>query len=181
MMKIILALAVLVSSAAAFAPRLRQRMDIRMGLTVGEQFPAPALKKWGLSGKPSVIYFYGADESPSCTKQAQAFDELFDDFKGLGCNVCGVRNEKGVKGDFENSYGQKFVVDDEDEVRTEIGISKDLFGLLGGRETYVVDGKGTVTFVFNDQFKADAHAPKALSAARELPTKKAGFEFKFPF
>ena len=44
---------------------------------------------------------------------------------------------QGVKPAFEAKYNQKFVVDANDEVRNEIGIKKDFFGALGGRETYV--------------------------------------------
>lgn len=145
------------------------------------QFPTAPLKSWGLSGKPSVVYFYGADEAPSCTKQAAAFDGSLDEFKSLGVTVCGVRNEGGVKGDFSEAYGQKFVVDEGDMVREEIGIAKDLFGLLGGRETYVLDGKGEVKFVFNGQFNPNDHATEALAAAKDaFPKGKTPFEgFKF--
>jgi hypothetical protein len=67
---------------------------LKMGLSVGQTFPAAALKKWGVSGKPAVVYFYGADGSPSCTKECQAFGSTYEDFKALGCTVLGVRNEK---------------------------------------------------------------------------------------
>jgi peroxiredoxin len=45
----------------------------------------------------------------------------------------------------------------------------------------VIDGKGVVTFVFNDQFKAEAHAANALEAAKALKpvAKKGGFSFPF--
>ena len=67
-----------------------------------------------------------------------------------------------------------------DEVRNEIGVAKDLFGLLGGRETYLLDSKGVVQFVFNDQFGAEKHAANALSAAIEAFPKKKGPAFEFP-
>lgn len=75
-----------------------------------------------------------------------------------------------MKPTFASKYGQKLVVDEGDAVRNEIEIKKDLFGALGGRETYLVDGQGVVQFVFNDQFAAEAHAAKALAAAQALPT-----------
>jgi len=68
-----------------------------MGLAVGQPFPATALKNWQLAGKQAVIYFYGADESPSCTKECSAFSTSFADFKSLKCEVVGVRNEKVLK------------------------------------------------------------------------------------
>ena len=78
--------------------------------------------------------------------------------------MVGVRNDKGAKGaDVE----QKLVIDEGDEVRNELGIKKDFF-VLGGRETYVLNGQGEVELVFNDQFKVDKHVSLALDKATEL-------------
>jgi hypothetical protein len=63
-------------------------MSVRTGRQ-GETFPADAAQKLGVKGKNAVVYFYGADGSPSCTKEAAAFDARMADFKGLGC-VCNV-------------------------------------------------------------------------------------------
>merc|ERR1719311_648690 len=95
------------------------RSHLAMGLATGEKFPSAALKDMGVSGKPAVVFFYGADDAPSCS--------------------------------------------------TEIGIEKDLFGLLGGRETYVVAADGTVASVFNSQFDPDAHVKTATEAVELLP------------
>jgi hypothetical protein len=54
-------------------------------------------------------------------------------------------------------------------IRTELGIEKDLFGLLGGRETYVVDSSGSVVNVFNSQFKPDDHVTTAIAAVEAMP------------
>lgn len=91
-----------------------------------------------MSGKKAVVYFYGADGAPSCTKQAKAFDAA-----ALDATVVGVRSDEGVKEGFSDEYGGvKFVVDEGNEVREEVGIAKDLFGFLPGRETYVLDKSG---------------------------------------
>ena len=109
-----------------------------MGLAVGDKFPTKAAKAWGVSGKKAVVYFYGADGAPSCTKQAKAFDAA-----SLDATVVGVRSDEGVKDGFSDEYsGVKFVVDEGNEVREEVGIAKDLFGFLPGRETYVLDKSG---------------------------------------
>ena len=67
--KVILSLAL--GSGAAFSPSAgsmrQQQTSLRMSIAVGEQFPAPALSKIGVAGKAAVLYFYGADEAPSCT------------------------------------------------------------------------------------------------------------------
>merc|ERR1712032_871889 len=52
--------------------------------------------------------------------------------------------------------------DEGDAIRQEIGIEKDLFGLLGGRETYVLDSSGTVVSVHNSQFDPESHVQIAL-------------------
>ena len=125
--------------AATIAPFLYSRwVTPSMGLAVGDKFPTKAAKAWGVSGKKAVVYFYGADGAPSCTKQAKAFDAA-----SLDATVVGVRSDEGVKEGFSDEYGGvKFVVDEGNEVREEVGIAKDLFGFLPGRETYVLDKSG---------------------------------------
>lgn len=148
--------------------------SIRMGLAVGEKFPAPALKSWGVSGKKACVFFYGADDAPSCSKELLAFNAALDDFKSSGVTVVGVRNAAGVKAADDDFPSLKIVVDDGDSVRNEVGIAKDIFGLLGGRETYVLDSSGTVVAVHNNQFDPESHVKVALSAAETMP--KGGFE-----
>lgn len=154
----------------------------RMGLSVGEKFPAAPLKAWGVSGKKACVFFYGADDAPSCSKELLAFDGAMADFKAKGLTVVGVRNAAGAKGATADFPSLKIVVDDGDSVRNEVGIAKDIFGLLGGRETYVLDGSGTVVGVHNNQFDPQSHVTKALAAADEMPA-AAGFDlaglFKF--
>lgn len=130
------------------------------GINVGDQFPQNALKKLGVNGKKSVVYFYGADDAPSCKKQNSAFDSRIEEFKKAGVTVVGVRNEKGVKNTSE--LVQNLMVDEDDAIRNQIGIKKDLFGLLGGRETYVIGKKGNVEYKFNDQFKPEAHVENTI-------------------
>jgi peroxiredoxin Q/BCP len=132
------------------------------------------LKKLGVSGKKSVVYFYGADDAPSCKKQNAAFDEQFASFKKAGTTVVGVRNEKGAKG---ADVAQTLIVDEGDAIRKEIGIKKDL-GLLGGRETYVIGKDGKVEYVFNSQFKPEDHVNNALEYIETTTaTKKPAFSF----
>ena len=148
-----------------------------MGLAVGDLFPAAALKSFGVSGKKAVVFFYGADDAPSCKKELAAFDEFMDEFKSLGATVVGVRNAAGAKGADEVYSSMKIVVDDGDEVREQIGIGKDIFGLLGGRETYVIGPKGEVVGVHNNQFAPETHISTALTALESMPAASSGFAF----
>merc|ERR1712203_750848 len=98
---------------------------ISMGLTVGDKFPPSALQKCGVSGKKAVVFFYGADDAPSCSKEISAFDAAAAEFKDAGVAVVGVRNSAGVKADTESTV--TLVVDEADEMREAVGIEKDLF------------------------------------------------------
>lgn len=106
-------------------------------------------------------------DAPSCSKQISAFDAAAAEFKDQGVAIVGVRNGAGVKEGTDAAV--KLVVDEEDSLRKEIGIEADLFGLLGGRETYVLDGSGTVVAVHNNQFDPESHVKVARIAVDELP------------
>ena len=129
-----------------------------MSIGVGDKFPAPALAKFGCSGKKSVIFFYGADDAPSCSKQISAMDAALSDFDALGVKVVGVRNPAGVK---DVDAAVTLAVDEEDAVRSELDIPKD-FLFLGGRQSYVVDAAGTIAAVHNNQFDTDSHVAVTL-------------------
>ena len=90
--------------------------------------------------------------------------------------VVGIRNDAGVKDGFADEYAQSFYVDAGDEIRKEIEIPGDLFGLLGGRETYVVDKDGTVCMVFNGQLNPEKHVEAAREAVAGLPKAPKGFD-----
>lgn len=79
--------------------------------------------------------------------------------------MVGVRPEKEAKDEFAQKYAQRFVADPENAVRKQLEIKPDLFGLLAGRETYVVTKTGEVQLAFNDQFKPEDHVDQALEAA----------------
>lgn len=138
----------------------------RMGLRVGAKFPESALASWGISGKKAVVFFFGADDAPSCSKELAAFDTTLPDFTAAGVTVVGVRNAAGVKESTDTAFN--LVVDEDDEVRNAIGIEKDFF-FLGGRETYVLDKEGTVVSVHNNQFDPESHIETALEGIQKLP------------
>jgi hypothetical protein len=90
---------------------------------------------------------------------------LSDWHPDISFEVVGVRPEKEAKGEFESKYSQRFVADVDNAVRQQLDIKNDLFGLIAGRETYVITKSGEVKMVFNDQFKPEDHVDKALEAA----------------
>mmetsp|Transcript_31375 Transcript_31375/g.93217 ORF Transcript_31375/g.93217 Transcript_31375/m.93217 type:complete len:196 (+) Transcript_31375:20-607(+) len=151
------------SSAAAVGGARCSAVEM---ISVGEKLPKSVLSKAGLSGKKGALFFYGADDAPSCSKELSEFEGSLADFDARGVSVVGVRNGAGAKG-YDGPI--RVIVDDGDEMREELAIEKDLFGLLGGRETYVVDQSGTVVSVHNNQFDPKSHVTTALAAAESLP------------
>lgn len=122
-------------------------------------------------GKPVVLYFYPADESPSCTKQACAFRDSYEKFKKAGAEVLGV---SGDSVESHKNFSKKnrlpftLLSDEGNKIRKEWGIPSDLFGALAGRQTYVIDKKGVVQLVFNNQFQPEKHIDETLKILKNL-------------
>mmetsp|Transcript_7452 Transcript_7452/g.11722 ORF Transcript_7452/g.11722 Transcript_7452/m.11722 type:complete len:180 (-) Transcript_7452:835-1374(-) len=165
-------------TAEAFAPQsaglpLRQASRQttcapQMSVPVGEKFPDEVAQKLGVKGKNAVVYFYPSDATPGCTKEAQAFNDALGEFNQLKFDVVGVSSDKTAKEDFKAQFGQRMVADVNDEARKALGIKADLFGVLPGRETYVVGKDGKVAMCFNNQFSPEEHASKALEVAKGM-------------
>jgi hypothetical protein len=70
-------------------PSVSRTSGISMGLSVGDKLPASVAKTCGVSGKKAVIFFFGADDAPSCSKEISAFEAAKDEFVGSGVSVVG--------------------------------------------------------------------------------------------
>ncbi|KAL4303846.1 hypothetical protein GQ457_10G017350 [Hibiscus cannabinus] len=122
-------------------------------------------------GKPVVVYFYPADESPSCTKQACAFRDSYEKFKKAGAEVIGISVDNTAS---HKSFAQKYrlpftlLSDEDNKVRKEWGVPADLFGVLPGRQTYVLDKKGVVQLIYNNQFQPEKHIDETLKILQSL-------------
>ncbi|KAL5728526.1 thioredoxin-dependent peroxiredoxin [Ranunculus cassubicifolius] len=122
-------------------------------------------------GKPVVLYFYPADESPGCTKQACAFRDSYEKFKKAGAEVVGISvNDPASHKAFAKKYKLPFTLlsDENDKVRKEWGVPSDLFGALPGRQTYVIDKKGVVQLIYNNQFQPEKHIDETLKLLQSL-------------
>jgi len=118
-------------------------------------------------GKPVVLFLFAGSASPSCTKQAQAFRDRYAEFQLQGAEVIGISKDSV---EFQKDWKEKealpfnLLTDKDGSVRESLGIPKDLFGLLEGRQTYVVGTDGKVKMIFNDQFGPEKHIDAALAA-----------------
>ena len=117
-------------------------------------------------GKPVVLFFYPADATPGCTKEACAFRDAYSDFLGAGAAVFGVSGDSAEShASFRDAQRLPFplLVDEGDAVRAAYGVQPDLFGALKGRQTFVIGTDGAVLLSFNNQFQPEEHVKKALA------------------
>ena len=143
--------------------------------------PAPAFKlqdqagKWhslsDYKGQWVALYFYPKDDTPGCTTQACSFRDNVFAFKKenaviLGISVDDVASHKA----FAEKHGLPFtlVADEGGKVRDAFGVKASLFGLVDGRETYVIDTQGIVRHVFNSQVRPHEHVKQALEVLKGL-------------
>lgn len=122
-----------------------------------------------LGKKNLVIYFYPKDETKGCTDQACSFRDQYDDFKDADAEVIGIssdRVESHKKFAEKHNLGFILLSDTDGKVRKEFGVPTNLFGLIPGRVTYVVDKKGIVILKFNSQTDTDKHIKEALAALK---------------
>ncbi|XWS75729.1 hypothetical protein CRYUN_Cryun01aG0117100 [Craigia yunnanensis] len=90
-------------------------------------------------GKPVVVYFYPADESPNCTKQACAFRDPYEKFTQAGAEVIGISgDDTSSHKAFAKKYRLPFTLqsDDGNKVGKEWGVPANLLALPGELEPF---------------------------------------------
>jgi peroxiredoxin Q/BCP len=127
------------------------------------------------AGAPLVVYFYPADDTPGCTKEACQFNDNLRAFSRSGAKVVGISPDGAAKHTkFRSKYGLKFPLlsDPEHKVMESYGAwgektmyGKKTVGVI--RSTFLVDEKGTVQRAWYN-VRADGHAEKVLEEARQL-------------
>ncbi|KAI3995376.1 hypothetical protein MKX01_040492 [Papaver californicum] len=167
------------SSSVTFPSTYSKKFFIYAKVNKGSVPPAFTLKDQdkknvslsNFKGKPVVLYFYPADETPGCTKQACAFRDSYEKFKKAGAQVVGI---SGDGPDSHKAFAKKFrlpytlLSDEGNKVRKEWGVPSDLFGTLPGRQTYVLDKNGVVQYIYNNQFQPEKHIDETLKILQSL-------------
>lgn len=121
-------------------------------------------------GRSVVLYFYPKDNTPGCTTQACGFRDEYNDFVDLGAEVIGVSGDTEASHEqFAEKYRLPFILlsDANKQIRKLFGVPTNLFGLIPGRVTYVIDKEGVVQLVFNSM-KAIGHIEKAKEVLQLL-------------
>jgi len=169
-----LLIALLILNAVSCAPSVNNMKQVQKGSTV-PQFALPDQNgklfdiTTVLGKKNLVIYFYPKDDSPGCTKEACTFRDQYEVFQEADAEIIGISSD-----DVESHrrFAEKYrltytLLSDEDgKVRKLFRVPSDLFGILPGRVTYVINKQGIVVHTFDSQLQAEKHIEEALAALK---------------
>ena len=147
-------------------------------LEIGDKAPAFTLKDQNRSnvalkeylGTRVVLYFYPADDTPGCTKEACQFNDEFESLNRLGVLVFGVSPDGAdAHQAFIKKYGLRFSLlsDPEKTVMATYGAfgdkmnyGKTIQGVI--RSTFVIGPTGLIEHAFYN-VRADGHAARVLA------------------
>jgi peroxiredoxin Q/BCP len=126
-------------------------------------------------GQPLVLYFYPKDDTSGCTRQAQDFTAMAEDFAGAGARVIGVSRDPMAKHDkFIAKYGLSvpLAADEDGRISDAFGtwVQKSMYGrkYMGmERSTFLIGPDGTILKEWR-KVKVPNHARDVLAAVREL-------------
>lgn len=132
-----------------------------------------------LKGSPVVLYFYPADDTPGCTKEACAFRDRKAELQKLGVKVLGVSPDdvaSHVK--FREKFNLNFplLADPDHAIAEKFGAwrEKNMYGKKSMgvvRSTFVIDAEGVIQKVWK-AVRVDGHDAKVIEAVQELLGKK---------
>ena len=130
------------------------------------------IKLSDFTGKKNVVlYFYPKDETPGCTREACRFRDEYEVFSQHNTEVIGISYDS-VKSHqrFTTKRKLPFILlsDRNKAVGRAYGVKSSLFGLLPGRETFIIDKKGIIRGHFVSQFQAERHIDEALKVVKGL-------------
>ena len=126
-------------------------------------------------GQPIVLYFYPKDDTSGCTREAQDFTMLADQFSKAGAKVIGVsRDPMKSHEKFIGKYDLSVPLasDEDGKISEAFGtwVQKSMYGrkYMGmERSTYLIGADGRVLKEWR-KVKVPSHAQEVLAAAREL-------------
>jgi len=152
-------------------------------LNEGDRVPDVALQ--GMNGEPVspadfrgqklVLYFYPKDDTSGCTREAQDFTALAEEFEKAGTWILGVSKDSPAShAKFTDKYGLRVRLASDPGTACEAfgtWVEKSMYGrkYMGiERATFLIDRDGVVKRAWR-KVKVPGHAEEVLAAARELP------------
>ncbi|HEY0114641.1 MAG TPA: peroxiredoxin [Allosphingosinicella sp.] len=127
-------------------------------------------------GQKLVLYFYPKDDTSGCTREAQDFTALAEEFEKTGTWVIGVSKDSPEShAKFSGKYELKvrLLTDADGSACEAFGtwVEKSMYGrkYMGiERATFLIDRDGVVKRAWR-KVKVPSHAQEVLEAARALP------------
>ena len=129
-------------------------------------------------GKQVVLFFYPADNSRGCTREATAFRDAYSEFRQRGAVLLGVsRDDTQSHSSFRQKHDLPYplLTDADGAVAAEYGVPRPL-GFMRGRATFVIDSGGVIRLAHSNLLDASSHQKRALEAVRELAGVQNGVE-----
>ena len=125
-------------------------------------------------GGPLVLYFYPKDDTSGCTREAQDFTALADDFAAAGAKIVGVSRDPMKRHEkFIDKYGLKVPLasDEDGRISDAFGtwVEKSMYGrkYMGmERSTFLIGKDGRVIRAWR-KVKVPSHAADVLEALRQ--------------
>ena len=153
---------------------------------VGDQAPDFTLKDENntdvtlshlIGQKYIVVYFYPKDNTPVCTKQACYFRDNFSAIKQMasdtvtvyGVSIDTVEDHKKFKEEYKLPFS--LLSDPDQKVAKDYGVTGNLFGLMRGRKTFLIDKQGKIALAYDSQLFAMSHITEVLSTIQKLEGK----------
>ena len=149
-----------------------------MKLSVGERAPSFSLpdQNGGVHtlaecvGKWVLLYFYPKDDTPGCTKEAQAIRDVFPDFSTLNAMVFGISADSVASHKkFAEKYNLLFTLlaDEGKEMVRAYGVwgtkkmmGREYEGIF--RTSFLIDPKGNIAKIY-ENVKPELHAAEVLA------------------
>lgn len=149
------------------------------GLTPDVALTGPdgkAVRLADFRGQKLAVYFYPKDDTSGCTREAQDFTALADEFEASGTWVIGIsKDDPKSHAKFAEKYDLKVrLLTDADGAACEafgVWTEKNMYGrkYMGiERSTFLINREGVIEKVWR-KVKVPGHAEAVLAAARELP------------
>ena len=121
------------------------------------------------AGKKVILYFYPKDNTPGCTRQAQAFSTAYEKFKRMNIEVIGISKDSAASHTkFAEKYSLPFVLLSDPELNAlkAYGVwqEKKLYGKVNMgvvRTTFVIDEQGNIEKIM-PKVKPDTKAAELL-------------------
>lgn len=140
--------------------------------------PATGGKPWSLSahqGRNVVLYFYPRDNTPGCTREGEAFRDLYTAFSKANTVIAGISPDSVASHEkFKTKMRFPFELLSDEDRRIcklfDVIQPKTLYGrkFIGvERSTFLIDAAGKLQREWR-KVKVDGHAEQVLEAVKSL-------------